>query len=242
MTTAARSYAPKKAGALVALALVLAATLFAPRAYAAGGCFNDTPTARAQGTVALDPGHGAGDTGATKTTSQGLLLEKNLNLDIAGRARDILVARGYRVCLTRVDDTTNPTNTERAQFANSVGARVFVLIHLNGSSDPTVNYTETFWGKKNKDQAFSQWMYNALYPALDDVDWNGTRDYAVGGAGVGQFASGALLKSTMPGTLTESVFLTNNAEAERLVATGSTSRRQQIATLLANGIHTWLTR
>jgi N-acetylmuramoyl-L-alanine amidase len=236
MPSSTRPLFIRMVGALFALTLALAALLVAPPASAAGGCFNNTGP---KGTVALDPGHGADDPGARVITSQGELLEKNLNLDIAGRTRDILTARGYRVCLTRTDDTTNPTNTQRAQYANSVGAKVFVLIHLNGSSDPTVNYTETFWGKKNKDLAFSQWMYNRLYPALDDVNWDGTRDYQVGGHGVGQFATAALLKSVMPGTLTESVFLTNSAEAERLTNISSTGRRQQIASVLADGIDSW---
>lgn len=242
MINHSRSHDWRRAGALLALGLVLAALVFTPPAYAAGGCFNDTAAGRAQGTVVLDPGHGANDPGARVTTSQGELLEKDLNLDIAGRARDLLTAQGYRVCLTRVDDTTNPTNTQRAQYANSVSGKALVLIHLNGSSNPSVNYTETFWGKKNKDLAFSQWMYNALYPALDDVNWDGTRDYQVSGAGVGQFASGALLKSNMPATLAESVFLTNSAEAERLLNTSATGRRQQIAAALAQGIRAWLTR
>jgi N-acetylmuramoyl-L-alanine amidase len=152
------------------------------------------------------------------------------NLDIALRAKDLIAAQGYRVCLTRTDSSTNPGNTERAQYANSVGAKVLVLIHLNWSSNPSVNYTKTYWGKKNKDLAFSQAINKALFPALG---------YNVTNGGVGQFASGALLKSTMPSTLAETVFLSNNDEAARL-ADPSGSRQQQIAGALANGILTWM--
>jgi N-acetylmuramoyl-L-alanine amidase len=205
--------------------------------HAAGGCLNDTEAARAKGTVVLDPGHGGGDTGA-RYPALGLE-EKWLVLDIANRSTMTLTNLGYRVCLTRVDDSTNPSNTERAQYANSVNGKVMVLIHLNGSTNANVNYTQTFWGKKNKDLAFSQHMYNALYPALDDVDGNGTPDGQVSGNNVGQFASGAMLKSTMPSTLTESVFVTNDAEAKRL-ADPSGIRLQQIADRIAHGVAGWM--
>ena len=178
-----------------------------------------------QGVIALDPGHGASDGGATTTVNGQQLFERDLVLDIAGRTKDILVNNGYRVCLTRTTNHTNPTNTQRAQYANSVQAKLFVLIHLNGSSNPTVNYTQTFWGKKNKDLRFTQHMA----AALDGLLSNET-------ARVGQFASGALLKSTMPATLTESVFLTNSTEAERLQ---TAERRQEIAQALATGIMTF---
>ena len=210
-------------------ALVLAALLSAPVAQAAGpGCFNDTTTARAKGTVALDPGHGGSDPGASNTAYG--LKEAEQNLNIAFRARDLIVGQGYRVCLTRTDGSINPSNTERGQYANSVGAKVLVLIHLNSATDPSVNYTRTYWGKKSKDLAFSQAINRALYPALG---------YNVTNGGVGQFASGALLKSTMPATLAETVFISNNQEAARL-ADPSGFRQQQIAQALANGILSWV--
>jgi N-acetylmuramoyl-L-alanine amidase len=194
----------------------------------ANRCYN----ASGSPTVALDPGHGGSDPGTGFTFSDNFRLrESDVVLDIAQRTRRLLTAQGYRVCLTRIDDT-GLGNTERAQYANGVGARVFVLVHLNGSSTPSVNYTQTFWGKKNKDLQFSNVMYSALHPAL-----------GIPGNGVGQFASGALLKANMPATLTESVFLTNPAEAEQLrdVATPG-NRRDQIAQALANGVIAWLPR
>lgn len=246
MRIAPRILAPTVVAMLLALLSLLPTAVSTRAVYAAAGCFNEPGAGK--GTVVLDPGHGAEDSGARNTTQTGkLLLEKDVVLDIAFRATELLTAKGYRVCLTRTDDTTNPGNSERGQYANSVNAKVLVLVHLNGSSDSNVNYTQTFWGKKNKDLKFSQWMHDALYPTLDDVDWNGSRDYKVGDRGVGQFATGALLKASMPGTLTESLFLTNKDEVERLaddqpVSVSPRSRRQQIATALADGINSWLTR
>jgi N-acetylmuramoyl-L-alanine amidase len=52
--------------------------------------------------VVIDPGHGGPDQGAS--TAHPPLLEKNLNLDIALRVRDLLKARGAEVVMTRSDD------------------------------------------------------------------------------------------------------------------------------------------
>lgn len=189
------------------------------------GCFPPTTTTPPIGIVVLDPGHGGSDSGAVAPNG---LLEKDVVLDIADRARKLLVTSGYRVCLTRTTDM-NLTNTQRAQYANNVHGDVFVLIHLNGSTDPKVNYTSTFWGKKSKDLKLSQHMLEKLKGLT-----------AQEGDFVGQFASGALLKSNMEATLTESAFLTNDDEA-KLLANTSTSgtRRDEIAKALADGISTW---
>ncbi len=137
------------------------------------------PTGSAQ--VVLDPGHGGSDTGAIN--QQYGLLEKNLTLAIATRAAEILQANGYTVALTRSTDVSLG-NSERGAIANACGASVFVEIHLNGSNDPNVNYTQTFWGKKRKDLAFSQTMSEAL-TAL-----------GIPNNGVAQFANGGLLTAT----------------------------------------------
>ncbi len=170
--------------------------------------------------VVLDPGHGGGDPGAVNSEYD--LLEKNVNLDIAYQTMAILESHGYIVALTRYGDTALG-NSERGAIANACGASVFVEIHLNGSTDPSVNFTSNFYGKKNKDLAFSQTMNGAL-SSLD-----------IPNNGVGQFANGGLLHADMPSTLVEAVFLTNSGEAE-LLTDGTGSRQGQIAQAIANGV------
>lgn len=232
--------APLRQLLAILFGVALFATAATPAARATTGCFNEIP---GRPTVVLDPGHGGSDTGTSNYGAYNnvttLLIEKNLNLDIALRTKDILTgsAYNYRVCLTRTSDLpagAELTNTQRASYANAVGGKVFVLIHLNGSTDHSVDYTQTFWGKKNKDEKFAAAMYQSLLGSL-----------GIPGHSVGQFASGALLKSTMPAALTESVFLTNDREAN-LLADGSAatvnpnSRRQQIARALAQSIAGWV--
>lgn len=172
--------------------------------------------------VVLDPGHGGPDSGAVNAAYG--LREKDVTLDVAVRAQALLQNAGYTVALTRTTDV-GLGNAVRGNIANACGAAVFVEIHLNGSSDASVDYTKTFWGKKGKDLGFSQVMDQAM---------NGL---GIRNAGVGQFANGGLLTATMPSTLVESVFLTNDGEAERLVAG---TRQDEIAAAIAAGVEGWV--
>ncbi len=179
-------------------------------------------------TVVLDPGHGGFDSGATATLSDGtVVLEKDLNLAVANIVEDALAAQGITVALTRSGDTALG-NSERGEIANACRASVLVLIHFNSSSDPTVDYTKTFWGKKRKDLDFSTHMNAALATGISGV----------ADGGVGQFAHGALLQATMPSTLAETVFLSNPAEAEALREPYG-PRAREIAAALAGGIASW---
>ena len=97
--------------------------------------------------VAIDAGHGGLDSGAAGNG----LLEKDLNLDIALRLRDLLVAdtadttggAEWEVLLTRTSDTAVSLQ-ERVDLANNWPAERFVSIHHNGFSSPSANGTETF--------------------------------------------------------------------------------------------------
>jgi N-acetylmuramoyl-L-alanine amidase len=149
--------------------------------------------------------------------------------------------------MTRTGVDPNWTNTQRAQYANSVaqpdGRNVLVLIHLNASSNSNTDYTKTFWGKKLKDLNFSTTMYNALVKNLisNRLPHYTCTTVNLQPSSVGQFADGALLKSNMPATLTENVFLSNPAEANCLADPGTSvpNRRQEIANALAAGVSVW---
>ncbi len=221
-------------GFLLAMTLLLSA-IGSTRVQAASGCFNEAGVVN--GTVVLDPGHGGTDPGTSNSTSTGkILVEKWLTLDIADRTKNLLINSpyNYKVCMTRTDDS-GMGNSERGEYANSVGGTVYVSIHLNGSSDPTVNYVKAFYGKRNKDEAFAKHIYEkGLAPVL-------VGPFGVKGSSVGQFANGALLHATMEATLTENVFLTNDEEADRLAdeTVGNNNRRDKIAQALVTGINTW---
>lgn len=61
--------------------------------------------------------------------------EFQLNLDISLMLRDALVDKGYEVIMTREDNQTAISNSERAMMANEAGADVSIRIHANGSEN-----------------------------------------------------------------------------------------------------------
>ncbi len=183
-------------------------------------------------TIVLDPGHGGTDPGAV----YGSLVEKELNLRVGLRAGELLTSSGYTVALTRYDNATALGNSERGDIANACQAKVFVSIHFNASTDASVNYTQTFWGKRRKDEAFAQHMNGALWPVLQYDAFGNLNNLTNGGTW--QFATGSLLQATMPSTLVETVFLSNAEEAQRLSQDGA--RIEQIATAIAGGAAEWV--
>ena len=182
--------------------------------------------------VCLDPGHGGTDPGAVA----GTLVEKELNLDIAQRVQSLLDPNAYNVTLTRTDNATSLGNSARAQICNAAGAQVVLSIHLNASSDPSVDYAWFFYGKPQKDKAFAATM-DANYRIQNAAGTAPLRHNAIT-----NFANGTLLKSDAPAALAEGLFMTNTDERPLLSATDETSRRQQIAAQLVAGIRAFAGR
>lgn len=84
-------------------------------------------------TVVLDPGHGGTvDTGAVGPNG---LAEKEINLEVAERASQMLTERGIDVVLTRTGDYATPLSV-RANLADTLRAQLMVSIHHNSPTQP----------------------------------------------------------------------------------------------------------
>ena len=81
-------------------------------------------------TVCLDAGHGADDAGAI--SADGVRIEKNDNLRLTLKVRDLLEERGVKVVLTREDDS-DITLKERCKLANKKRCDLFVSLHRNSA-------------------------------------------------------------------------------------------------------------
>lgn len=65
--------------------------------------------------------------------------EYELNLQISLALKEELVSRGYGVIMTREDNDTAISNSERALKVAQEGGDIYVRIHANGSEDSSVN-------------------------------------------------------------------------------------------------------
>lgn len=83
-------------------------------------------------TVVLDAGHGGHDLGATSAFGS----EKNYTLDVANRARLMLLAAGIKVVMTRSTDTFVPLE-DRVQMANQYANALFISVHFNSGGAGT---------------------------------------------------------------------------------------------------------
>jgi len=213
------------------LAAILAAILLTTAAFATGaGALEQPPCS---GKVVLDAGHGGTDSGAVNTKYR--LTEKEQTLDVANRLKTLLAGDGCTVYMTRTLNSQTLSNNDRYTYANTKGANLLVSIHMNGSTNPSTDYTTTLFGKWRKDKELANTVFSSLstLPAANGTGTIATRKpYS--------FASGVLLKSNMPATIAETVFITNNEEGE-LLSYPTGIRQQQIAEALRAGIEDYLT-
>lgn len=106
--------------------------------------------------ICLDPGHGTAPEvgrqlepigpGSAQTKVKdpgGAAGEAPVALAIARRTRALLLARGYRVAMTRDGTGYRGGNRERARFCSERGATLMLRIHADGSTDPGVSGVST---------------------------------------------------------------------------------------------------
>jgi N-acetylmuramoyl-L-alanine amidase len=91
--------------------------------------------------IVLDPAHGGTDTGARGETGA---IEKDLVLDYARVVKSELETQGFRVVLTRNDDS-NPSYADRAGIANAYHNAIFISLHV--ASTGAIGTVHTYYYK-----------------------------------------------------------------------------------------------
>ncbi len=184
-----------------------------------------TPKYSHSQTICLDPGHGGVDPGAS--SSDGTIIERDINLQVALSVRQILNNQGYQVFMTRTDNDKSMDNRVRYTYCNNNHASVMISIHHNFFSDTSVDYdTALFY--KPIDQGLATSVVNATSAKLN-----------IPNNGVAQFEDGVLSESTMPATVSEGFFITSDSEYNVLTQPNST-RLNDEALGVARGIINYL--
>lgn len=162
--------------------------------------------------IVLDPGHGGSEPGAI---GQALgLKEKDINLEVTKRTARLLESYGASVILTRSSDYDVDLYT-RPRQANTVGADLFISIHMNANTSTLLKGTSTYYlrGDTNgeerlvKSRQLAEQIQNALIDILRLED-----------KGIRQADFVVLREAAMPAVLIEAAFI-SNPEEERLMAT-----------------------
>lgn len=101
--------------------------------------------------VVIDPGHG-GDFRGCKGRNG--LCEKEVNLDVSKRLRELLEANDIRVVMTRTTDRSLSSNLNedlrsRVEVGNREQPDLFISIHCNWSNDSSVKGFEVYYSPEN---------------------------------------------------------------------------------------------
>jgi len=165
------------------------------------------PATETEKLVVIDAGHGGVKTGAI----YGNLYEKDLNLDIALRLRDLLKEKGVKTYMIREDDS-HVDNFERAYIANKLNASLFLSVHNNAMTDKSIGGTMTLHYPQRAGSGtfngkdFATTIQNELLKALN------TKDRKV----IERPNLVVLRYTAMPAAIAEVAFLTNAADREKL--------------------------
>jgi N-acetylmuramoyl-L-alanine amidase len=156
-------------------------------------------------------------------------------LAIARRTRALLLARGYRVAMTRTGATFrygNGGNVARAQFCNRRRAALMLRIHADGSADSSRRGVATLYPSFRRgwtDDVFAPSRRAARLVQRELVR-------ATGAADLGRVARSDLTGfnwADVPSILVETGFLSNPAERRLLQ---SPAYQQRVARGLAAGV------
>lgn len=171
-------------------------------------------------TIVLDAGHGGIDPGAMNKDKT--VLEKNINLQITMKIKELIEASGGNVVLTRDSDISlyeegankttrqkyNENLKNRKKIVENSQADMFVSIHLNSFEDSKYYGAQTFYPAGKEDSKFLAEMIQAELKRV--VDNTNNRE-------IKSREDLYLLKDNkMPSTLIECGFLSNQKEAKLL--------------------------
>ena len=186
-------------------------------------------------TVIVDAGHGEPDGGAVGANGT---IEKDINLQIALKLREVLENRGVRVIMTRTDDNSICDNSARTlhekkvsdmhnrlEIINTSGADLFLSIHMNSFSDPKSGGLHVFYSRNHPEAEETATLIQESIAEL-----TGAKTHAVKTASDTLF----LMKNPIPPAILIECGFISNPEEEKLL--NDDNYQSKIAFSIANAV------
>lgn len=151
--------------------------------------------------VVIDPGHGGNDKGEVNPLGAS---EADLCWELANRLAAQLASSGARVRFTRTE-TEAPGVTERATRANTLGAEIFVSLHLNSHDVEVAEGASTYYFPRSKG---GELLADKVQERLVEMGLRNCRSHAR--------AYRILRETRMPAVVIEPLFISNPADAKML--------------------------
>jgi len=185
--------------------------------------------------ILIDPGHGGIDGGAISKSG---IVEKNINLSIALKLRDILRCKGYKVLMTRQEDVGLYSDkgrvrdkkiedlSNRCKMKIESNCNMFISIHQNKFEQSKYYGAQVWYSYYEKSKILAHIIQKNL---KKDLDNNNNR--------VEKSANNSIkvlrCHDTMPSVLVECGFLSNPIEAQKLT---TDEYQNKIAESIANSV------
>lgn len=175
--------------------------------------------------IVIDAGHGGSDSGAIGPTG---VMEKTITLKVATELKNLLVAEGATVYMTRTKDTEvspkkgRATDIEelqaRCDIANAKDADIFISIHMDSFTNDAAKGTTGYYYAKGS--AKSRELADKVRQGV--IDQIGTQSRGT------QSCNFYVVKHTdMPATLVELAFISNRAEEKLLYSDAGAKKAAQ---------------
>ena len=187
--------------------------------------------------IVLDAGHGGADPGKVGRND---ILEKDVNLSIVHKLKTLFENKGFRVVLTREDDTVladeNSKNVKIEDLRNRVALItetmpvMTISIHQNSFPDASISGPQVFYFEQSKEGAeIASVLQESLNSSLNPPKPRACKandDYYI------------LKKTPTPTVIVECGFLSNETEAQQLT---DESYQEKLARAIYTGAWNYLT-
>lgn len=179
--------------------------------------------------IVIDPGHGGEDPGKVGIND---ILEKDINLQISMKVRDLLEEVGIEVVMTREDDKVPDRKKEdlgnRVELINKTRPTLALCIHQNSYTTPDIFGAQVFYHTKLEEAENAAMLVQESMKAIDQSNKREIKEND----------TYYMLKfSEVPTIIVECGFLTNPTEAQKLT---TEEYQNDVAFAICEGIVKWL--